>query len=50
MAGENLELIREEHLRMAEGHLQKAVDTARSSGVTLDELVQMLNVLYGEEE
>ncbi len=50
VAGENLELIREEHLRMAEGHLQKAVDTARSSGVTLDELVQMLNVLYGEEE
>lgn len=50
VAGGNLELIREEHLRMAESHLQSAVDTAKRSGITIDELTQMLNVLYGEEE
>ena len=49
VAGRNIELIREEQLRLAEGHLQKAVDLARSSGITLGELSEILTLLYREE-
>lgn len=49
VAGGNLELVREERLRIIESHLQDAVDGARSSGVALGELKEMLDVLYGED-
>ncbi|MBC8586879.1 GntR family transcriptional regulator [Paratissierella segnis] len=49
VASKNLEFIREEHLRMAEEYLQKSVDIAKSSGLTLDELMDILETLYGEE-
>ena len=49
VAGRNMELIREEQLRMAEGHLQKAVEIAKSSGITLSELSDILILLYKEE-
>jgi len=49
VAGGNLELVREERLRIIESHLQSAVDSARSSGVALGELREMLDVLYGED-
>ena len=49
VAGRNMELIREEQLRMAETHLQKAVEIAKSSGIALSELSDILTLLYKEE-
>ena len=43
----NLELVREASLRQAEEHLQQAVEAARAGGVTLAELTETLNILYG---
>ena len=49
VAPRNLELVRENALRQAEEHLQRAVETARTGGVTLEELTETLNILYGGE-
>lgn len=49
VASKNLEFIREEHLRMAEEHLLKSVEIAKSSGITLEELIDILETLYGED-
>lgn len=46
VASKNLEFIKEEHLRMAEEYLLKSVDVAKSSGITLEELVEILSTLY----
>lgn len=44
----NTEFIREEHLRIAEEHLQKAVDSAKMAGITLQELTEITSMLYNE--
>ena len=49
VAPRNLELVKESALRQAEEHPQKAVDAARTGGVTLEELTETLNILYGGE-
>ena len=49
VANKNMTLIKEEQLRIVEEILQGCVDTARSSGITLAELIEILSVLYGEE-
>lgn len=49
VAHKNTEFIKEEHYRIAEGYLQKAVETARISGITLEELIEILSLLYKEE-
>ena len=49
VAPRNLELVRESALRQAEEHLQRAVEAARTGGVTLAELTETLNILYGGE-
>ncbi|WP_130863859.1 GntR family transcriptional regulator [Bacilliculturomica massiliensis] len=46
VAGKNLEFIREEHLRMTEDLLAKAVETAKAGDISLDEMTEMLNTLY----
>ncbi len=46
VAGMNTEFIREEHLRIAEEHLQKAVEAAKSAGISKDELAETLEMLY----
>ena len=43
------ELEREDTLRRAEKHLSHAVDVAKAGGVTLAELTETLNLLYGDE-
>lgn len=48
VAAKNTEFLREERLRIAEGHLSKAVEVAKSSGITHDELADVLAVLYRE--
>lgn len=48
VAGRNLELIREEKLKRAEGYLNESVEIAKSSGISLEELTEILNTLYEE--
>lgn len=49
VAEANMELRREEHLRGIEEHLQSAVDAAKVSGIELEELKEILTMLYKEE-
>ena len=45
---QNAELLKEENLRQAEEHLQKAVQKAKISGITFGELSDILKMLYEE--
>ena len=45
---QNAELLREENLRQAEEHLQKAVQKAKMSGIAFEELTDILKMLYDE--
>lgn len=45
----NTEFLREQHLRIVEGHLQKAVDAAKMSGIASDELIEIVSMLYRED-
>ena len=49
VSSRNLDFIREEQLRNAELHLQKAVDIAQVSNISLDELMEMLKLMYEGE-
>ena len=49
VAKKNMELVREEQLKIAESHLKNAVETAKSSGISLEELREILDVLYDGE-
>ena len=42
------ELLKEEKLRQIEEHLQKATDIARGCGITLEEVSDVLRMLYEE--
>lgn len=48
--GQNSELIREEYLRQTEALLADACAKAEQCGLTLDELKEMLELIYGGEE
>ena len=50
VAGRNMELIREEQLRLAEGYLAQAMEVARQGGIQRAELHRMPDLLYEEEE
>ena len=50
VAGTNTELVREAQLQKIEQQLTQAVETARMSNVSLEELREMLSLLYGGEE
>jgi GntR family transcriptional regulator len=50
VAGDNLELLREERLRKVEDSLARAVSEARSAGITADELREMLDLLLEDEQ
>ena len=49
VAGKNLDFVREEHLRMIEDKLQDAVKLAKTAGISLDELIEILKLLYDGE-
>ncbi|MBU4541169.1 GntR family transcriptional regulator [uncultured Acetobacterium sp.] len=49
VANQNLSFIREEQLRLAEELLQKAVDIAKSSDISWEELSELLELLYKGE-
>lgn len=50
VAGQNMELVREAQLQKIEQQLTQAVTLAQSSGISLEELQEMLALLYGGEE
>lgn len=50
VAGKNLDLVREAQLQKIEQQLTQAVTLAQSSGISLEELQEMLALLYGGEE
>ena len=45
---QNAELLKEENLRQTEEYLQKAVQKAKMSGITFEELTDILKMLYDE--
>ncbi|HIT52454.1 MAG TPA: GntR family transcriptional regulator [Candidatus Fimivicinus intestinavium] len=47
VARRNMEFIREEQLKKVESYLQQAVELARESGVSLEELLDLLRLQYG---
>ena len=49
VAEKNLDLIREQQLKELEDHLTAAAGLARSCGLTVEELIDMLRVLLEEE-
>ena len=50
VAPQNRELLREAQLRRVEEKLSQAVDEARKGGYSLEELQEMLNILYQGED
>lgn len=49
VATKNIEFIREEKLRIVEENLQKAVTIAKSSGIRINEMYDILKILYGDD-
>lgn len=45
----NKELVKEEHLRKIEENIQSAVDYARQGGIPLEELHEIMDMIYKEE-
>ena len=50
VAVQNKDIIQEEQLRNAEGHLQEAVEIGRTHGISLEKLIEILTIFYSEEE
>ena len=48
VAGSNHEILKEEQFRLVEEYLQKAVDIARGSGITMEEMADIIQMLYEE--
>lgn len=49
VAEKNMEFVKEEQLRIIEEYLQKTVDSAKMSGIELNQLIDMLKIVYEEE-
>lgn len=49
VAEKNLEFVREEQLRVVEENLAKAVSGAKSGGISLEEIMEILKMIYEEE-
>ena len=49
VASKNTEFIREEQLRKIEEHLQRVIELSVGCGLTQEDLVQMLSLLYEEK-
>lgn len=43
---QDAQMIKEQHMRLLEQHLQNAIDSAQLAGVGLDEIIDMLKILY----
>ena len=49
VAGKNIELIKEQHLKEIENHMQEILKLSKECGLKLDELIEMITLLYEEE-
>lgn len=49
VARKNIELLKEQQLKLCEEHLQNAVDIAKTSGIDCNELIEIVKVLYEEK-
>ena len=49
VAGGNLELLREERLRLVEDYLQRAIDAARSAGLAPGDVPEVIDALVEDE-
>ncbi|RDU22492.1 GntR family transcriptional regulator [Anaerosacchariphilus polymeriproducens] len=49
VASKNIDFIKEEHLRTIENHMQEILESAKLCGLTLEELIKMLELLYKGE-
>jgi len=47
--GQNKELVREEYLRQTEQLITQACEKARVGGITVDELHELIDIIYGGE-
>lgn len=48
IAKQNVELIRENELKKVQEYLTKATDSAKKSNISLDEMIEILEILYEE--
>ncbi len=48
VADKDRELLREEHLKQVEDHLEMAVRKARQAGITREEILEILDMLFEE--
>ncbi len=46
VASKNLDLIREQHYREIEGHMQAVVEKAAACGLELEDLIEMLTLIF----
>lgn len=46
----NKEFYREEQLLISEKHLQKAVEIAKTNGISVEKLLELVQIFYEEEE
>lgn len=49
VAGKNLEFVREEELKKVEEYIQKAVESAKLSDISLEELIETVTIVYQGE-
>lgn len=49
VSDKNMEFVREEQLRIVEEHLSKAVEGAKVGGISLEELQDIIRMIYEEE-
>ena len=50
VAKKNLELIKEEQLKQIEQYIKCAVEQAQLNAISLEELIEIVKILYGEEK
>jgi len=48
IATKNINFIKEENLKILEKHLNEAVIIARNTGISLQEIHNIINILYGD--
>jgi len=46
---ENINFIKEENLKILEEHLNEAVKIARNAGISLQQIHNTINILYGDD-
>ena len=49
VAKKNLELIKEEQLKQIEQYIKCAVEQAQLNAISLEELIEIVKILYGED-